>query len=60
LVAQPLLAVRVLRLSVVYEFVEVEKIAQPRVAVLLELSEIFVGRGFSRDIQMATFAAFRP
>jgi hypothetical protein len=29
-------------------------------AVLLELSEIFVGRGFSRDIQMATIAAFRP
>jgi hypothetical protein len=31
-----------------------------RMAVLRELSESFVGRGFSRDIQKATFAAFRP
>jgi hypothetical protein len=60
LVAQPLLAVRVLRSSIVYEFVEIEKTTQPRVAVLIGLSGSFVGRGFSRDIQKATLGAFRP
>jgi hypothetical protein len=60
LVAQPLLAVRVLQSPSVQGVVEVEKTAQPRVAVLLELSESIVGRGFGRDIRKATFGAFRP
>jgi hypothetical protein len=59
-VAQPLLAVRFLRLSGVYRRVKVEKTAQPRVAVLQKPSGIFVGRDFSRDIQETNLGPFRP
>jgi hypothetical protein len=59
-VGQPLLAVRFLRSSGVYRRVKVEKTAQPRVAVLQKPSGIYVGRGFSRDIQETNLGAFRP
>jgi len=60
LVAQPLLAVGVLRSPLIHKFVEPLKPAQPRVAVLHEPSESFVGRGFSCDIRFANIVAFRP
>ena len=60
LVAQPLLAVWVLRSSIVYEFVKVEKTAQPRVAVLLKPTEALWVAASAATFSMAAIAAFRP
>jgi hypothetical protein len=56
LIAQPLLALRVLEMSIAHEFAEVERPARPGVAELFEPFGIFVGRSFGFEIQLVTIA----